>query len=177
MTKALITILTNGEPEFMTAIVTIKSDTGQHSQFSRCFKFWRLRLLRSITGGLGKRPKWIHQRLVSPCSSAQICKVLRHWNCLVFSGLWIMTMMSSEILTGKSSRYLAKHKILESIKMNQKLFFVVWIEINPSLLIMVMMISSESSWFLFNNANCEARSVAEIWTAEHRAGNVWKGFE
>ena len=73
-----------------------------------------------------------------------------------------MTMMPSEILTGKSSCYLAKHKILESIKMNQKLFFVGWIEINPSLLIMVMMISSESSWFLFNKANCEARSVAEI---------------
>ena len=35
----------NWEPEFMTIIVTIKSDTGQHSQFSRCFKFWRLRLL------------------------------------------------------------------------------------------------------------------------------------
>ena len=42
-------------------------------------------------GGEGKQPKWIHQRLVSPQSSAPICKVLKTWTCLVVlqGGLWI----------------------------------------------------------------------------------------
>ena len=33
----------------------------------------------SIIGGGGQQPKWIHQRLVSPQSSAPICKVLKAW--------------------------------------------------------------------------------------------------
>ena len=77
-----------------------------------------------------------------------------------------MTMMSSEILTGKSSRYLAKHKILESIKMNQKLFFVGWIEINPSLLIMVMMISASP-----------AKALGFFLTTQIAKQGAWQRFE